>query len=182
MFGSSLNISGKTVAVKTGTTDDNRDAWAIGYTPDIAIGVWVGNNDNSTMVSGGADMAGPIWRATMTVAIGGATPSFSRPLNIVERYVCYGGGLANTWGSNTYAELFLSTALPTESCSAEVPRPEPEPEPEPEPITPPTEDEEGLDSDDDTDDPSQPSSPPPTTPTSPTNPTNTSAPTPRSLR
>ena len=180
MFGSSLNISGKTVAVKTGTTDDNRDAWAIGYTPDIAIGVWVGNNDNSTMVSGGADMAGPIWRATMTVAIGGATPSFSRPLNIVERYVCYGGGLANTWGSNTYTELFLSTALPTESCSAEVPRPEPEPEPEP--VTPPTEDEEELDSDDDTDDPSEPSSPPSTTPTSPTSPTNPSASTSRSLR
>ena len=116
----------------------------------------------------------------MTVAIGGATPSFSRPLNIVERYVCYGGGLANTWGSNTYTELFLSTALPTESCSAEVPRPEPEPEPEP--VTPPTEDEEELDSDDDTDDPSEPSSPPSTTPTSPTSPTNTSAPTHRSLR
>ena len=114
----------------------------------------------------------------MTVAIGGATPSFSRPLNIVERYVCYGGGLANTWGSNTYTELFLSTALPTESCSAAVPRPDPEPEP----VTPPTEDEEELDSDDDTDDPSEPSSPPSTTPTSPTNPTNTSAPTPRSLR
>ena len=116
----------------------------------------------------------------MTVAIGGATPSFSRPLNIVERYVCYGGGLANTWGSNTYTELFLSTALPTESCSAEVPRPEPEPEPEP--VTPPTEDEEELDSDDDTDDPSEPSSPPSTTPTSPTSPTNPSASTSRSLR
>ena len=116
----------------------------------------------------------------MTVAIGDATPSFSRPLNIVERYVCYGGGLANTWGANTYTELFLATALPTESCSAAVPRPDPEPEPEP--VTPPTEDEEELDSDDDSDDPSEPSSPPPTTPTSPTNPTNTSAPTPRSLR
>ena len=118
----------------------------------------------------------------MTVAIGDATPSFSRPLNIVERYVCYGGGLANTSGANTYTELFLATALPTESCSAAVPQPDPEPEPEPEPVTPPTEDEEGLDSDDDTDDPSQPSSPPSTTPTSPTSPTNPSASTSRSLR
>ena len=112
----------------------------------------------------------------MTAAIGDATPSFSRPLNIVERYVCYGGGLANTSGSNTYTELFLSTALPTESCSAAVPQPDPEP------VTPPAEDEEELDSDDDTDDPSEPSSPPSTTPTSPTHPTNTSAPPPRSLR
>lgn len=119
MFGSSLNIGNKTVAVKTGTTDDNRDAWAIGYTPDIAIGVWVGNNNNEVMVSGGADMAGPIWRATMQDAIGGANPSFSRPDGIVERNICYGsGGLASSAGVNTYSEVFLISALPTASCNA----------------------------------------------------------------
>ena len=42
-----LNVSGKTVAVKTGTTDEKRDNWAVGYTPSVAAGVWVGNNDNS---------------------------------------------------------------------------------------------------------------------------------------
>lgn len=117
MFGTSLNIPGKTVAVKTGTTNDNRDAWAIGYTPDIAIGVWVGNNDNSEMISGGADMAGPIWKKTMQFAIGDKKPSFIRPSNIVERDVCYGtGGLANSPGSNTYVEVFLDTALPKNTC------------------------------------------------------------------
>lgn len=130
MFGSSLNIPGKTVAVKTGTTDDNRDAWAIGYTPDIAVGVWVGNNDNQTMLSGGADMAAPIWRTIITSAIGGSLPSFAKPLNVVERYICYGGGLADTSGANTYTEVFLASALPTESCRAAVPVSEPEPEPE----------------------------------------------------
>lgn len=118
MFGSALNVLGKTVAVKTGTTDDNRDAWAIGYTPSIAIGVWVGNNDNKTMLSGGSDMAGPIWRMTMQQAIGEATPSFARPSGVVERYVCYGSGaLADTRGDNTYEERFLQTALPSETCN-----------------------------------------------------------------
>ena len=159
MFGSSLNIAGKTVAVKTGTTDDNRDAWAIGYTPDIAIGVWVGNNDNTVMVSGGADMAGPIWRQTMTAAIGSATPNFTRPLNIVERYVCYGGGLANTSGSNTYAEVFLSSALPTESCAAAVPEPEPQPE-----ATPPEDESPVVEPDDES---GGTTDPPETTPVEP---------------
>lgn len=44
-----LNIPGKTVAVKTGTTDDKRDNWAVGYTKGITVGVWAGNNDNSPM-------------------------------------------------------------------------------------------------------------------------------------
>ncbi len=119
MFGVSLNIYGKTVAVKTGTTDDNRDAWTIGYTPDIAVGVWVGNNNNEPMISGGADMAGPIWRSTMEQSIGAKNPEFSRPSGVVERYVCYGsGGLADSAGTNTYSELFLVSALPASSCKA----------------------------------------------------------------
>lgn len=113
MFGSALNVSGKTVAVKTGTTNDNRDAWTIGYTPDIAIGTWVGNNDNSTMISGGADMAGPIWRRLMASAIGQSNPSFVQPNGVVERSVCYSdGGLANYSGNGTYQDVFLSGVLP----------------------------------------------------------------------
>ncbi|HEU4715542.1 MAG TPA: transglycosylase domain-containing protein, partial [Candidatus Saccharimonadales bacterium] len=49
IFGYSLSVPGHTAAVKTGTTDDSRDAWTIGYTPQLAVGVWVGNNDNSVM-------------------------------------------------------------------------------------------------------------------------------------
>jgi penicillin-binding protein 1A len=138
MFGNSLNVRGKTVAVKTGTTDDNRDAWAIGYTPDVAIGVWVGNNNNDTMVSGGADMAGPIWRATMQDAIGNGTPSFSRPDGVIERNVCRGsGGLALTAGTNTYREVFLVGALPQASCNATPQKVEEEKPPEEEPVTTP---------------------------------------------
>lgn len=64
-----LNVSGHETAVKTGTTNDNKDAWTIGYTPSMAVGVWVGNNDNVPMKKGGAALAGPIWNAVMSEAV-----------------------------------------------------------------------------------------------------------------
>jgi len=58
------------VAAKTGTTQDSRDGWIIGYTPTIATGVWVGNNDNSPIERGlGENLAGPIWRMFMEKAL-----------------------------------------------------------------------------------------------------------------
>ena len=62
---SALFISGKDVAVKTGTTNNNKDAWTIGYTPSVAVGVWAGNNDNKPMKKGGVAVAGPIWNKFM---------------------------------------------------------------------------------------------------------------------
>lgn len=54
------------VAVKTGTTQNYRDGWVIGYTPSATVGVWVGNNDNSPMLKEpGIVVAGPIWRSFM---------------------------------------------------------------------------------------------------------------------
>lgn len=66
---SPLHIPGQNVAVKTGTTNNNRDAWTIGYTPGIAVGVWAGNNDNTPMKKGGVSLAGPIWNKFMQVAL-----------------------------------------------------------------------------------------------------------------
>lgn len=66
---SPLQVPGYQVAAKTGTTNDNRDAWIIGYTPSLAVGVWAGNNDNSPMKKGGAAMAGPIWNRFMAEAL-----------------------------------------------------------------------------------------------------------------
>lgn len=63
-----LNIAGKTVAVKTGTTDDKRDNYAVGYTNDVTVGAWVGNNDNTPMnpvIASGVTGATPIWRQIM---------------------------------------------------------------------------------------------------------------------
>jgi len=67
---SPLSFSGYDVAVKTGTTNDTRDAWVIGYTPSIAIGVWAGNNDNSKMVKSIAGfIAAPMWHEAMVYAL-----------------------------------------------------------------------------------------------------------------
>lgn len=67
-----LNVPGKTVSVKTGTTDQKRDNWTVGYTPSIVTGVWVGNNDNSVMnpsIASGVTGASPIWQKIMIAAL-----------------------------------------------------------------------------------------------------------------
>lgn len=67
---SPLSFANYDVAVKTGTTDDTRDAWTIGYTPSIALGVWVGNNDNTPMVKSIAGfIAAPMWHEAMAYAL-----------------------------------------------------------------------------------------------------------------
>jgi 1A family penicillin-binding protein len=77
---SPLVVAGHEVAVKTGTTNSNKDAWTIGYTPSIAVGVWVGNNDNKSMKKGGAALAGPIWNGVISEALKTLpTESFEKP-------------------------------------------------------------------------------------------------------
>ncbi len=67
---SPMSFPGYDVAVKTGTTNDTRDAWTVGYTPSIAIGVWVGNNDNTPMVKTIAGfIAVPMWHEVMAYAL-----------------------------------------------------------------------------------------------------------------
>lgn len=67
-----LNLGSRPVAAKTGTTNDYRDAWTLGYTPSLAAGVWVGNNDNTEMARGaaGSVVAGPIWHEFMQRVLG----------------------------------------------------------------------------------------------------------------
>jgi 1A family penicillin-binding protein len=67
-----LKFDNRPVAAKTGTTNEWRDGWTIGYTPSIAVGVWAGNNDNSIMKPGadGIFVAAPIWRKFMDFSIG----------------------------------------------------------------------------------------------------------------
>ena len=66
-----LYFKDKTVAAKTGTTQDFRDTWTVGYTPSIAVGVWIGNNDYSPMKEGsdGIYSAAPMWRKFMDYAL-----------------------------------------------------------------------------------------------------------------
>jgi membrane peptidoglycan carboxypeptidase len=81
-----LNVPGRTVAVKTGTTNDLRDNWAIGWTPQVVVGVWVGNNDNSRMesVASGVSGATPIWRRSIMAALNSKPAvEFEKPDGIV---------------------------------------------------------------------------------------------------
>ncbi len=74
IFGTSsgLSLGDRPAAAKTGTTNDYRDAWTLGYVPQLATGVWVGNNDFTEMKrGGGSSLAAPIWNAYMTKALKG---------------------------------------------------------------------------------------------------------------
>ena len=80
-------------AAKTGTTNDFRDNWTLGYTPDLAVGVWVGNADYTPMQdTSGLTGAAPIWAQFMQAGIedltGGNPSGFSRPAGVIERVIC----------------------------------------------------------------------------------------------
>ncbi len=112
-----LVIPGKTVVAKTGTTDDKRDNWTVGYTPSVVAGVWVGNNDNSPMnpkLASGATGAAPIWYRIMREALKNRpNEEFSVPANIVSLTIdAYGGGLPHE-GKPTRSEYFIKGTEPT---------------------------------------------------------------------
>lgn len=96
-FGSNskLVIKGKEVAVKTGTTNDLRDNWTIGFTPEYLISVWVGNTDGSAMNSrlvSGVTGAAPIWHELMTNVLKDKEVIWpSAPETIQEGDVCWTG-------------------------------------------------------------------------------------------
>ncbi|MDD5528357.1 MAG: PBP1A family penicillin-binding protein [Patescibacteria group bacterium] len=84
MFGlhSNLTLADRPVAAKTGTTNDYRDAWQMGYTPSIVTGVWVGNADNKAMKSNSeaVNAAGPIWNQYMkTILANTPVEQFNKP-------------------------------------------------------------------------------------------------------
>jgi penicillin-binding protein 1C len=82
-------------AVKTGTTTGFRDNWTFGFTPEIGVGVWVGNADGSSMREvSGVDGAGPIWRDVMLAAASGRSTTWrTRPAGVVETTICSPTGL-----------------------------------------------------------------------------------------
>ena len=125
VFGPSslLNIGGKTVAAKTGTTDDKRDNWAVGYTRSRAVGVWVGNNDNSPMnqqIASGVTGATPIWNRLMKVALADIFgENFDKPDNVIALEIdAFGGGLP----CRDYpkrSEYFIKGTEPVGDCLVE---------------------------------------------------------------
>jgi len=86
-----LNFNNHQVAVKTGTSNDLRDNWAIGYTPDFLVAAWVGNNDNAPMgnIASGLTGASPIWRQiTEKLLVQYSSQPFTPPKNIIQKNIC----------------------------------------------------------------------------------------------
>ncbi len=103
-------------AAKTGTTDDFRDTWTVGYTSDYVLGVWVGNNDDSPMINiNGITGAAPIWHDAMLAAEVGHSPqSFTNPGGLVKAEQYYSDGVKTS-------DWFLAGQVPGGVLSSKAP-------------------------------------------------------------
>lgn len=114
---SQLVVAGHpSVSVKTGTTNDIRDNWTVGYTPSVVVGVWVGNNDNSPMskVASGITGAAPIWNKIISFVLKGKSDEPpQKPDNVIAVQIdSLGGGLPVS-GQGTRSEYFIKGTEPT---------------------------------------------------------------------
>jgi penicillin-binding protein 1B len=108
-------------AGKTGTTDGLRDAWFVGYTPDLVVGVWVGHDDGTPLGLTGAQAALPIWAGVMQVAVRRRPPrAFAAPEGVVFANVNRETGqVASFWcgdGGPVIQEAFRAGTEPSSSC------------------------------------------------------------------
>jgi len=118
---SALKIKDKIVSVKTGTTNDYRDNWTIGFTPSFVVASWVGNNDNSPMgnLASGITGAAPIWNKIMTNLLKDKPQEpLVRPVNVIQKRICSTSGLlpppdGSPNGCPTRFEYFIKGREPT---------------------------------------------------------------------
>lgn len=119
-----LNIKDHQVAVKTGTTNNLRDNWTIGYTNNILVGVWVGNNDNTPMsrIASGITGASPIWNSIMTKVLEDKPhQTFPVPPSIIKANICpLTSSLSCKTCPNPKIEYFAKGTQPTKACTDEV--------------------------------------------------------------
>ncbi|MGI8587636.1 MAG: penicillin-binding protein [Chloroflexia bacterium] len=129
---SALKLS-RQAAAKTGTTEDYRDSWTLGYTPNLVVGVWVGNDDDRPMSKvAGSRGAGPIWHNFMEGVFAGpnleadlklpseAAPptTFEEPPGMVRAQVCATSGLKpNEADTDIITELFIAGTEPQQVCN-----------------------------------------------------------------
>jgi penicillin-binding protein 1C len=117
-----LTLPERKVAVKTGTTNGWKDNWTMGYTPQLTVGVWVGNTDNESMQNvTGLSGAAPIWNAVMRKYHENQPPIwYERPPGIINAVICTPSGLLPTPscpGSSQRNEIFVAGTEPTISDS-----------------------------------------------------------------
>jgi 1A family penicillin-binding protein len=108
-------------AAKTGTSEDHRDAYIVGYTPELAAAVWVGNDDNSPLGTGqtGGRLAGPVWANFMRQALQNLPAGeFVRPHGLEEALICPETGLLHNplCAVTPVQEMFLAGTAPREQC------------------------------------------------------------------
>ena len=119
------------VAVKTGLAEGRTDAWTIGYTPDIAVGVWVGNGDGGALSPEAIDAGTGIWHDLMAAGLRGTpTRSFVQPTGLVRATVDTATGLLAVPGRPTTTDWFIDGTVPTMSAPLP-PTPTPRPKPAP---------------------------------------------------
>jgi penicillin-binding protein 1A len=119
--GRRLRRLGRTIAGKTGTTNDNSDAWFMGFSPELTTGVWVGHDDNTVLGWGetGARAALPIWGDFMEIALAPyPQKDFEVPDNIeFQRIDRTSGLLADSDTQDAYFQPFLEGTAPDRSFS-----------------------------------------------------------------
>ncbi len=118
-FGSAaqyLTLPDRPVAAKTGTTQNYRDGWTVGFTPSLAAGVWTGNNNGAVMTTDAVITAGPIWKQFMSQALAGTPPeAFPVPDGIKNVTVdALSGKLPGPYTQSTKSEVFASWSVPTQ--------------------------------------------------------------------
>jgi len=114
-----------TVAAKTGTSQAYRDNWAVGFTPDVTVGVWVGNFDRTPMRgSSGVTGAGPIFHEVMTAAVerfgrsrDPLAPVLAPPANVRRQSICAMSGLAAGDACPTRVEEWVPSETPGGRCT-----------------------------------------------------------------
>jgi len=104
------------VGGKTGTTNDGRDAWFVGVTPELSVAVWVGRDEGEPLGMSGAKAALPIW-ATFVHDVGADIGSFPLPRSVERHAVCVDSHqVARAACPLTYDELFSAGQAPTDKC------------------------------------------------------------------
>jgi 1A family penicillin-binding protein len=107
-------LGGRPAAGKTGTTDEGRDAWFVGYTPDLVAGVWVGDDDNRPSRREGGSAAAPVWARFMSGALAGRAPrDWATPADVAQVDVCGLTGLLPNATCPLEREWFLTGTAPT---------------------------------------------------------------------
>ena len=102
------------IAGKTGTTDDGRDAWFVGFTPDMVVAVWVGRDGGEPLGLTGSTAALPIWSQFIS-ASGRATGAFTLPDSVVEAETC-SGEFQQGECTECVVEVYTAGTEPVDGC------------------------------------------------------------------